>query len=417
MRLVALILFVTATYGANAQCSAPTNLTTTNIFATTATAHWDAVSDATSYDVEIKPASSSGWTPYLSGTTGLQCIFTSGIQASTTYDWRIRTNCAAGSSIFSQAQFTTGPVGSCVPPGGLNTLGVSSNLANVAWSPVSGALGYTVEYKSGLSGSWIIAGSTTITTITLFSLTPGTTYDWRVSTSCGLYEGSNPSSIAQFTTSGTTTTCSGLYDVSTNGSIGGAATIPLNSDIKGTLSPKNDIDHYSFAISSGGTITVSLTTLPANYDLAVLNSSGTQIGSSKNKSTKSESISLTVAAGTYYAKVIPVGTANSATSCYTLRVQTGTATRTMATAIEENVNPGFTFNIFPNPAGDQLNVWMEGVNRKSEIKVYNLVGKLVMQQQASNTLTQLNISKFPAGIYLLNVNNGTETKAAKFVKQ
>jgi hypothetical protein len=60
---------------------------------------------------------------------------------------------------------------------------------------------------------------------------------------------------------------------------------------------------------------------------------------------------------------------------------------------------------------------MEGVDRKSEIKVYNLVGKLVMQQQTSNRLTPLNISKLPAGVYMLNVNNGKETKAAKFVKQ
>jgi len=43
--------------------------------------------------------------------------------------------------------------------------------------------------------------------------------------------------------------------------------------------------------------------------------------------------------------------------------------------------------------------------------------KLVMQRQSNTMLTQLNISKFPAGIYLLNVNNGTEIKTAKFVKQ
>jgi hypothetical protein len=122
----------------------------------------------------------------------------------------------------------------------------------------------------------------------------------------------------------------GPYDVSTNGTISGAAAISLNTDVKGTIAPKNDIDHYQFTISTGGSITVWLTTLPGNYDLAVLNSSGTQIGISKNKGTRNESISLSVAPGIYYAKVFPAGTANSATSCYTLKVQTVTATRATA---------------------------------------------------------------------------------------
>ena len=45
------------------------------------------------------------------------------------------------------------------------------------------------------------------------------------------------------------------------------------------------------------------------------------------------------------------------------------------------------------------------------------MGKLVMQQTTATILTQLNISKLSAGIYLLNVNNGKATKAAKFVKE
>jgi hypothetical protein len=193
----------------------------------------------------------------------------------------------------------------------------------------------------------------------------------------------------------------------------------VNTDVKGTIAPKNDIDYYKFTISSGGTINVFLTTLPANYDLAVLNSSGTQIGISQNNASQSESIPLSVAAGIYYAKVFPNGTANNATSCYTLRVQTATATKAAAstTATMENMNPNFTINLFPNPAGDQLTVSMEGVQKKTAIKVYNLMGNLVMQQESSNTLTQLNISKLPAGFYLVHVNDGKETKAAKFVKE
>src|SRR4030095_15057001 len=177
-----------------------------------------------------------------------------------------------------------------------------------------------------------------------------------------------------------------------------------------------------FTISSVGTINVWLTTLPGNYDLAVLNSSGTQIGISKNKGTRNESVSLNVAAGIYYAKVYPAGNANSATSCYTLKVQTITATKAIATttnvtavAAMENVNPNFTINLFPNPAGDQLSVWMEGPQKKADIKVYDLMGKVVLQQGSNNTLTQLNISKLSPGFYLVKVNDGNEIRSAKFI--
>jgi hypothetical protein len=419
MKFVALFLLVVASYSVNAQCSAPTGLSTTNIFATTATANWNAVSGAVSYDVELKPSSSSSWTPYLTGTTGLQCIFSYGLEPTTSYDWRVRANCSSGSSSYSQAQFTTGAIGSCPPPGGLYTSSVTSSTATVNWSPVSGALGYSVIYKPTYSNTWIVATSgTNLTYVTIYSLSPATTYDWRVKTNCSLYEGSDYSATSQFTTTGATATCPGPYDVSTNGNTSGAAAIPLNTDIKGTISPKYDIDHYKFTISSGGTITVSLSTLPANYNLAVLNSSGSQIGISQNSGTKNESVSLSVAAGIYYAKVFPKGTANNATSCYTLKVQTGTASKAATAAPNmENVNPDLSINLFPNPAGNQLNVSVEGVQNKTVIKVYNLMGKLVIQQESGNTLTQLDVSKLTAGFYLVQVNDGSKTTTAKFIKK
>lgn len=48
-------------------------------------------------------------------------------------------------------------------------------------------------------------------------------------------------------------------------------------------------------------------------------------------------------------------------------------------ASDQFVNPRFTINLFPSPAGDQLNVWVEGVDKKAEIKMYDLMGKSVMQ--------------------------------------
>ena len=335
MKSIALFLLVVASYGASAQCSAPTGLSTSNITATAAIANWAPVNGATSYDVDYKPPTYSNWITIAYGTTSLSWGLT-GIDPSTSYEWRVRANCASGTSDYTQTQFTTAAMGACTAPDGLFTTNITGNTVTMNWSPVNGAAFYNVQYKPTSSGTWANATTATYSTsVNLYSLTAATTYDWRVRTNCSLSE-SSVYSTAQFSTTGSTPppppppppsspTCPGPNDVSTNGTIGGAAAISVNADIKGTIAPRSDVDHYQFVISAGGTITVSLTTLPANYDLVVLNSSGAQIGSSQNNGTKNESIPLNVAAGIYYVKVVPKGTANSATSCYTLRVQTGTA--------------------------------------------------------------------------------------------
>lgn len=245
----------------------------------------------------------------------------------------ISTNEQPANSNDSQTEFatqSTGVSGSCSAPGGLSASNITTTTATVNWNAVSGALVYTVQYKPASSANWIVATSGTYgLSANLYGLSASTTYDWRVYTNCSLTEASTYTS-SQFSTPGSTppivSACPGPDDVSTNGSISGAAAINVNTDVKGTIAPVNDIDHYKFTINSYGTINVWLTTLPANYDLVVFNSSGTQIGISKNKGSKNESVSLMVEAGIYYVKVFPAGNANSATSCYTLRVQTITAT-------------------------------------------------------------------------------------------
>ena len=428
--------FSTLSSQTGGSCSAPTGLSTSGITSTAATASWGAVSDASSYNVDYKPAGSSSWVNIANGTTSLQWTLM-GMNASSSYDWRVRANCGSGTSSYTQTQFTTLGAGSgCSAPGGLSASNIAASTATLNWNAVNGAFAYTVEYKPVSSGSWIFATSGTYgLSVNLYSLSANTTYSWRVYSNCSLTETSGYS-YGQFSTSGSNPTppsspCPGPYDVSTNGSIGGAADISLNTDVKGTIDSRFDVDHYKFTISTYGTINVWLTTLPGNYDLAVLNSSGAQIGISKNKGSRNESIALSVNPGVYYAKVYPGGTASSATSCYTLKVQTVTATRAAtdagnvtATATNvtpvgamENGNKNFTINLFPNPTSDQLNIMVEGVEKKTEIKIYNLMGKLVMQRESNNMLTQLNISKLSSGFYVVKVNDGKQIRSAKFIKQ
>lgn len=91
-------------------CNAPTGLASSAITASGATVSWSAVSGAASYDVDFKKSSSSIWTKATTATS----VNLSGLSSSIVYDWRLKTNCAAGSSGYTNAQFTTAPGGQSV---------------------------------------------------------------------------------------------------------------------------------------------------------------------------------------------------------------------------------------------------------------------------------------------------------------
>ena len=406
MRLLALLLLVVTTYGVSAQkqlarggkggggtkCSTPSGLSTSGITISSATVNWSAVSGANSYNVDYKQSSSSSWINIASGTTSLSWNL-SGLPASTSFDWRVRTNCSSGSSGYAQTTFSTlsetGGGGSCNAPTGLSTSPITATSATAKWAPVSGASSYNVDYKLASSPDWItIANGTTSLQWTLSGLVATTSYDWRVRTNCT--SGNSSYTQTQFTTQaiGSCSAPGGLYA----SNIASSTAILNWSSVSGAFSytvqyKPTSSGTWIYATSGTNSTFVNLYSLSANttYDWRVYsNCSQTEISS--------------------------YSTAQFTSS--------GGATRAAAaaTATMENVNPDFAINLFPNPAGDQLNVSLGGVYKKTTIKVYNLMGKLVMQQESGNTLTQLNVSKLSAGFYLIHVNDGNETKSARFVK-
>jgi hypothetical protein len=250
------------TITSGAGCGTPTGLGSSNITTSSATVSWSSVSGALSYDVDYKEAASGTWINAATGTTSLS-VNLSGLNQSTLHDWRVRANCSSSSSAYASAQFTTSSPASCNAPGGLNASSIDDNSATVSWSAVSGAVSYDVDYKENSSGTWTNAATGTASlSVNLSGLSASTLYDWRVRTNCASLSSSY--ATAQFTTQPTSTGCQSSYDVSTNGSSNGAATIPFNTDITGLINPAGDNDYYRFVISTGGTATITLTNLPAD---------------------------------------------------------------------------------------------------------------------------------------------------------
>ncbi len=406
----------TTIIGAAPSCGNVAGLNASSITTTTATLGWSALGGALNYDVDYKLNSSATWINAATATTSLSVSLT-GLTTSSLYDYRVRANCTGATGAYTQAQFTTAANPTCNTATGLTASAVTSNSATVSWTAVSGATNYDVDYKLNSSATWTNAATaTTSTSVALSGLSASSLYDWRVNANCNGVGLSSGFVQSQFTTAAVST-CPGPLDVSTNGTAAGAATIPFNTDVKGTISPTGDNDYYKFVITTGGTATITLTTLPFDYDLKLYSSNGTtQLAISQAGGTTSENISRTYTAGTYYAHVYGFNGANSATSCYTLRVQLGTATQQDLPVTD---NSKLSMKVFPNPVADKLTVYLTGDNKPKKLVMYNVNGKIMYTQTVTDMFTTLDVKKIPGGVYYLKLTDadGNLLHSEKFVKQ
>ena len=262
------------------------------------------------------------------------------------------------------------------------------------------------------------SGGTGAFTANLGGLSVNTTYHVRAFAvnAAGVGYGSTSS----FTTSGTTVpSCASAYDTPWNNDYQGTSyfpgpmSIPFNTDVNGRIEASNDRDYYKFTVTTGGTITMSLTNLPANYKVNLVNSLGYTIATSTRTATLTETINATVTSNTvYYALVyaIDINTFN-ASACYTLRVSTGTAyRRALASGAPM---------LYPNPAREFVNLRVPEVRGVMQIRVLNSVGATVIRQNTTQPITTLKLDGLIAGIYwveVLNSNDGRLAYRSKLVK-
>jgi hypothetical protein len=403
-------LFTTSIPAANGitSCGTVGGLNASAIGVGAATLGWTALSGALNYDVDYKLASASTWTNALTGAT-VTTVNLTGLVASSLYDYRVRANCSGGSGAYASAQFTT--TSACGTVTGLGVTSVSTSTASISWAAMASALSYDLEYKTGVATTWTIAlQGTTSLNGTLAGLQSNTLYNVRVRANCA--SGSGSYATSTLTTTGA---CPGPYDLVTNGTASGAAAIPFNTNINGTIGSSNDVDYYSFRITTGGTATITLGTLPANYNLTLYSGNGTtSLTRSSNSGTRSETISYTFSAGNYYIKVSGSNGANNASACYTLKVQLGTATgqddpALLPPAVPAGASigddPAPSFRIYPNPAQDRVTIYLVADNSPRQLSVYDMNGKPVHTQQLTEMFTTLDLHTLAKGVYLFTVRS------------
>ncbi len=85
--------------------------------------------------------------------------------------------------------------------------------------------------------------------------------------------------------------------------------------------------------------------------------------------------------------------------------------------IEEFENAG-NFKIIKNPAQDFLELEFPTVINQAQIKIYNLLGHLVISEDLNNKLgLKMDVSSFAQGIYMITVNSDNASQTKRFIKQ
>jgi hypothetical protein len=190
-------------------CNAPASVNHQVNSGSSVTISWSAVANGATYGIDIKPTASASW----GGTTvaNTSHTFTS-LSPSTSYDYRVRTNCTPGTSCANYSAYTTvgtfttsasNALPTCLPPTNLNISNLATNSATLTWTSADNAQIYFIQVKPASSAVWG-GGSTVTNTRTFNNLTSNTAYNYRIRTTCST--GTTVNSNSAFTTAGIFTT-------------------------------------------------------------------------------------------------------------------------------------------------------------------------------------------------------------------
>jgi hypothetical protein len=78
---------------------------------------------------------------------------------------------------------------------------------------------------------------------------------------------------------------------------------------------------------------------------------------------------------------------------------------------------GSGVSVYPNPNNGIFTVYIQNATNTTTISVINVLGQVVLNKQAAEEKTLLNLQELENGIYFININNGLSKQTIKIVKQ
>jgi len=102
---------------------------------------------------------------------------------------------------------------------------------------------------------------------------------------------------------------------------------------------------------------------------------------------------------------------------YNFPIVTNTATTTIAALALSDFEFEDYFTLYPNPAGDVLNIQPKKQTVISSVSIYNVLGQLVLVNTNFQQSKTINVSALKTGNYFIKINSDQGTSNSRFIKK
>ena len=89
---------------------------------------------------------------------------------------------------------------------------------------------------------------------------------------------------------------------------------------------------------------------------------------------------------------------------------------TLGVSLGISENKLLSFEMYPNPVSDVLNIQLPTGTEKAEVGVFDYTGRLVTSKIISSNDTSIDVQKLSNGIYLIRVSSDAKIGAQRFIK-
>ena len=84
----------------------------------------------------------------------------------------------------------------------------------------------------------------------------------------------------------------------------------------------------------------------------------------------------------------------------------------------DEINKGtHLLRIYPDPAEDYINIETNPLLNDGTLNIYDIGGRLISTQSVNKSKTEVRISNFPSGVYVVKVLSKEVVENGKFVKK
>jgi hypothetical protein len=422
---------------AASNCIAPFTLNTSGLTDTEATLTWNFSGSPVDFSLHFREQGATVWDSVVVSASG---VFIDTLQACTTYEFEVMSNCGFGDYSDWSATFSFTTDGCCENPTGL-TANVSGTSVDISWNSVLAATSYNVQYKPLSSSTWTSMNNVS-SPLSLNGLDSCTLYEIQIQTVCA--SGSIPfSSSLQFQTQG----CGACIDLGHCAASGASTTNAYISNVTVGTVNQNSGDDNGYAIyTNAGSLyrgqqnAISITsTLNGTQFLYVkvfvdLNQNGSFTDSGE------ELLAVNFAGATTTGNLTIPGTASlgatrmrviSKVLSFSDFAAPGACDNPMAEGevedycveIENASSVGSLyqnnlFKVYPNPAQDFITLSFAAPGEQQNIAIVNALGQTVISAPVQNKNMVFNTAALAPGIYSIQLfdRNGIQQQSKLIIQ-